>query len=88
MLLDAYHELDDDNKKALMTTALSTNNLDLQHALISLHQIQNNPGGLAKLAKKLIKLAICTRLQNYVLKNKQRNADIITILGSLTYVQS
>jgi hypothetical protein len=49
--------LDDDSKKALMTAAISTNNLDFQHALITLCQNQTNTGSLAKLAKELIKLA-------------------------------
>ncbi len=56
-LLDTYYDLDEDSKKALMTTAISTNNMDLQRALLSLRQNQNNPGSLAKLAKDLIKLA-------------------------------
>jgi hypothetical protein len=56
-LLDTYHDLDDDSKKALMTTVISTNNVDLQRALITLRQDQNNSGRLANLAKELIKLA-------------------------------
>jgi hypothetical protein len=56
-LLDAYHDLDEESRKALVTTAISSNNLDLQRALINLRQNRNNPGSLAKLAKDLIKLA-------------------------------
>jgi hypothetical protein len=35
-LLDTYHDLDEESRRALMTTAISNNNLDLQRALLTL----------------------------------------------------
>jgi hypothetical protein len=55
-LLNVYHELDDDSKKALLSSAISTNNTQLQRAI--LEGTQGNTGtSLAKLTKELIKLA-------------------------------
>jgi hypothetical protein len=57
-LLDRYDDLDDDSKKALFSSAISTNNVDLQRALLDIRCSKGNTGTtLAKLTKELIKLA-------------------------------
>ncbi len=53
-----YDELDDDNRKALLSSAISINDIQLQCALLDLRVTKGNTGTtLAKLTKELIKLA-------------------------------
>jgi hypothetical protein len=54
-LLASYHDLDDDTKKSLLNNAISTNNEELQHRLLTLRQASGST--LAKLTKELIKMA-------------------------------
>jgi hypothetical protein len=54
-LLESYHDLDDDTKKSLLNNAISTNNEELQHRLLTLRQASGST--LAKLTKELIKMA-------------------------------
>jgi hypothetical protein len=59
-LLDKYYSLDESSKQALWNSAMTTNNIALQHALFNLQEDvknRNNPVNQAKLAKELIKLA-------------------------------
>jgi hypothetical protein len=59
-LLDKYYSLDDSSKQALWNSAMTTNNIALQHALFKLQddvKNRNNPVNQAKLANELIKLA-------------------------------
>ncbi len=59
-LLDSYNDLDEHSKQALLLTAISSGNVELQRTLFALRDDDkntNNPGSLAKLAKELIKLA-------------------------------
>ena len=59
-LLDSYNDLDEHSKQALLLTAISSGNVELQRTLFALRDDDkntNNPGSLAKLSKELIKLA-------------------------------
>jgi hypothetical protein len=41
-LLETYHELDEDSKKALLTSAITSNNTDLQWAILQLRDSKKN----------------------------------------------
>lgn len=65
-LLQNYHELDNDSKTALLTTAITTNNVDLQRLLLKLRDSKKhaNSTAQAKLAKELMKLANAYKINN------------------------
>ena len=58
ILLEIYKDLDDDSRKALFSSAISTDYILLQRALLDLRGTKGTTGTtIVKLRKELIKLA-------------------------------
>jgi hypothetical protein len=83
-LLDTCDEFDGDSKKALMTTAITSNNTALQHELLHLQgSKESNADSQAKLAKELMKLADLYKLTELQFDIQTSTNDSTTILPGL-----